>query len=215
MVKTRSGESSTATAKSTTPRGKEAQASQSRRLAIYQTVGSLVVLGLICWAWDAVAVPKLGLNRLHVHSLSDRVIFTIRHQLPGLLAILISVLHVSLTRAFTLAVNPLSGNEALVEVGNRVLTNTIEQYILTVVNQLILATHVTEAHLRYIPLISGTFLLGRIAFLVGYIKSPNYRGLGFNLTFMPVLAMTAANMYYTATLGYEHHLGTTFGSARG
>ena len=214
MVKTRSGDSST-TKSSSVPRGKEAQASQSRRYAIIHLVGSIITLGLLWWSWDAIAVPQLGLNRLHVHSLSDRVIFTIRHQLPGLLAILISVLHISLTRAFTLAVNLLSGNEHLVEVGNRVLTNTIEQYILTAVNQLILATHVAEAHLRFIPLISVTFLLGRILFLAGYLRSPNYRGLGFNLTFLPTLAMTAANIYYTTTLGYVHHLGTTFGSARG
>ena len=213
MVKTRSGDS--ATAKSSAPRGKEAQASQSRRYAIIHFVISIISLGLLSWVWDNVAVPQLGLNRLHVHSLSDRVIFTVRHQLPGLLAILISVLHVSLTRAFTLAVNPLSGNEHLVEVGNRVLQNTVEQYLLTAVNQLILATHVTEAHLRFIPLISVTFLIGRILFLVGYIRSPNYRGLGFNLSFLPVLAMTAANIYYSTTLGYSHHLGTTFGSARG
>jgi uncharacterized membrane protein YecN with MAPEG domain len=209
MAKTRSADT---TAKVAAPRGKEAQAANSRKLVLLQSVLAILILGGMWWLWDTILVPRLGINRVHLHSMADRMTWTLRHQLLGLIAIAISILHVSLTRASTLAINPLAGQEHLVEKANRILTNTIEQYILSAGNQLILATHLPEAHLKIIPLISITFLIGRVLFLAGYLNSPNHRGLGFVITFLPTIGALGYNIWFTATLGYVHHLGAATGS---
>jgi len=213
MVKTRSTDKPASSA----PRGKEAIAAYTRRIGAYQTLAAIVILAGLWYGWETQAVPRLGLNRLHVHTMADRFTFTLRHQLPGIIAVAASILHVSLTRLTTVAINPLSNNEHLVEVASRILGNTVEQYLLNAVNQLILSTHVNEAHLKIIPLLSVTFLLGRILFAVGYIRSPAYRTLGFVITFLPTLAILGYNIYFSWALGFTHHLGggVSASSARG
>lgn len=165
------------------------------------------MLAGIYYAWETVVVPRLRLNHLHVHSFADRIAFTLRHQLPGLVAIAASLIHVSLSRLLTLAINPFSGNEHVIEKANRILVNTIEHFILNAGNQLILATYLPENQLKLIPLLSATFFVGRLAFAIGYLKSPLYRTVGFQLTVVPTLAALGYNIYFAATLGYTHHLG--------
>jgi hypothetical protein len=201
MVKTRSEKTPAA------PKGKEAIAAQARRLGLGQTVLSVLLLGGLWWVWENQLVNRLGLNKIHVHSIGDRLAFTLRHQLPSVVIVVLSLLHVSLLRLSSLAINPLSGNEHHVEKASRILQNTVEQFLLTLVNQLILATHLPESHLKLIPLITVSFVLGRVLFTAGYLRAPVYRTLGFNLTFLPTLAAVGYNIYFTWTNGYHHHLG--------
>lgn len=211
MVKTRSATSDTKSPVAAAPKGKEAQAANARKSAGLQFVLAVLILGALWWVYDMYLVPRLGISKVHIHSMADRVAWTLRLQLPGLIAITISLLHVMLSRLSSLAINPLGGHDHLVEKANRILVNTIEQYVLSAGNQLILATHLPEAHLKVIPLISITFLLGRILFLGGYMNSPNHRGLGLNITFLPTVAALGYNIWFTWTLGYVHHLGGVAG----
>jgi uncharacterized MAPEG superfamily protein len=170
-------------------------------------VAAWMVLGGLWWVWENQLVNRLGLNKIHVHSIADRLAFTLRHQLPSIVIVVLCLLHVSLLRFFTLAINPLSGNEHHIEKASRILINTLEQYILTLINQLILSTHLPESHLKLIPLITVTFVLGRILFTAGYLRSPVFRSLGFCVTFLPTLAALGYNVYFTWVNGYTHHLG--------
>ncbi|KAI1289555.1 hypothetical protein HDE_08957 [Halotydeus destructor] len=211
MVRTRSGGESTATSRPSLvalPRGKEAQASFIRKVSAAQSLLAIAVLGGLWCGFDTQIVPRMKLDQLHVHSIADRLAFTLRHQLPGIAAILIAFFNTVLTRLVNpLALNPLSGNEHLVEVPNRILVNTFEQYILSFVNQLILATHLPEVHLKLIPLLSVTFLIGRIIYLIGYSKAPHFRSFGFTITILPTLVAFGYNVFFTYLYGYTHHLG--------
>lgn len=101
-----------------------------------------------------------------------------------------------LTRLFSKARNPLSGHEKLVDKQVRILTNTLEQFILSAVNQLILVTFLPADHLYVIPFLVYTFVIGRIAFIIGYNIDPKYRTFGLALTFVPTFSVFAANLFY-------------------
>lgn len=149
----------------------------------------------------------------HLHSLTDRIVFTVRFQLIGCFALLFSVLEVSFTRLFTNAVNPLSGNESVVDKANRILTNTLEQFLLNAINQLIVCTFLSENNLKLIPLLSLYFIFGRIAFWIGYKIAPKYRGFGFAVTFIPTLITFGLNAYFLLTTNTNYLLdgGKGFG----
>jgi len=210
MVKTRSDQT---TKPAAAPKGKEAQAAHARRLVAIQSAIALTLLAGIYWAWDSQVVPRLRLQHLHIHSVPERLAFTLRHQIPGVLAVTASIAHVSLIRCFTHAINPLSGNEHLIERANNILINTVEQFILNIFNVLILSTYLPESQLKLIPLLSVTFFVGRIAFLAGYLRAPVYRTVGFQLTFLPTLVCIVYNIYFALTLGYTYHLGAGIGKA--
>lgn len=94
------------------------------------------------------------------------------------------------------AVNPLSGNEHLVEAANKILRNTLEQFVFAFVNQLILVTHLPADYLHVMPFLVFYFTFGRLAFFVGYVIDPMYRTVGFLSTFTPTLLVFGANLLF-------------------
>ena len=102
------------------------------------------------------------------------------------------------TRLLTNARNPLSGNESFVEKPVRILTNTLEQFIFNVANQLILATYLPAHNMHVIPFFVFMFTFGRIAFMIGYNINPKYRTFGFTLTFLPSFLLFNFNLLHTS-----------------
>jgi uncharacterized MAPEG superfamily protein len=145
--------------------------------------------------------------------LTDRLVFTLRYQLIGLFAIVWSLLQVSLTRAVTNAINPLSGHEAIIDKANRILTNSVEQFLLNCINQLIISTYLTEDKLKLIPLLSLLFITGRIAFWIGYQIAPKYRSFGFTVTSVPTFVLFGFNVFFFFTTNTNYLLdgGKGFG----
>jgi len=125
--------------------------------------------------------------------------FVLRYQVVGLLVLLLSIQRVAWTRLWTRAINPLAGYDYLVEKSTRILTNTLEQFLVSFVNQLILATWVSEDKLKFIPLINFYFLLGRICFMIGYHIDPKHRTFGFVVAGIPNVIMTGFNTYFLLT----------------
>jgi uncharacterized MAPEG superfamily protein len=149
----------------------------------------------------------------HLHSLTDRLVFTLRYQLIGLFAVVWSLSQVSLTRAVTTAINPLSGHEAIIDKANRILTNSVEQFLLNFINQLIISTYLTEDKLKLIPLLSLLFITGRIAFWIGYQIAPKYRSFGFTVTAVPTFILFGFNVFFFFTTNTNYLLdgGKGFG----
>lgn len=101
-------------------------------------------------------------------------------------------------RIFSEAINPMSGNEHLVAMGNNILRNTLEQFLFASVNQLILATHLPPDYLHVIPFLVFFFTFGRILFFLGYRIHPYYRSTGFVCTLLPSTLAFFANIAYAS-----------------
>lgn len=128
-----------------------------------------------------------------VKEFSGRIEFVLRYQAINLLFLVFVTYVVIARRLATGAINPLEGNDHYVLAQTRVHSNTMEQYILTVFNQLVLATFLApELFLRVIPLLNVLFITGRILFWLGY---PKYRTCGVFINLCPVTLSTAYNVY--------------------
>jgi len=189
----------------------EANLQSDRRVGLILGVTAIVFLGISFYGfsqWGNRYLPSP-----HIHSLTDRIVWTLRHQVFGVLTVVWSLLHVMICRAGSTAINPLSGHESVVERANKILTNTLEQFVVNAINQLILSTYLSETNLRVIPLLSAYFLIGRITFWIGYQIAPKYREFGFVLTFLPTLTISCLNAYFllTTNTNYLFDGGKPFG----
>lgn len=195
--------------RATTARPSTSATQGNRRVTfVLATLAFLTLIGLY-YLWELVMVPRLGLQRLDIMSMQDRITMALRNQVPAILCLMVSWLYVALTRGMTAAINPLSGNENLVELPNRILTNTLEQVVLSSLNQLILVTWLPEEKLHLLPLISTTFILGRITFAFGYLLNPWWRSYGVTLTIVPTMGMTGYNVWWLTTQGLTTELGSS------
>lgn len=187
------------------------QLSVNRKVVLISSLVGLVFLTLTFYAFNTYGLRYVSVP--HLHSLADRIVWTLRYQVLGLFALVWSLIHVSVSRAISPAVNPLSGHESVVEKSNKILTNTLEQFILNAINQLILSTYLSESNLRVIPLLNLYFLIGRITFWIGYQIAPKYRSFGFTVTFWPTLLIFGLNVYFLLTTNTNYLLdgGKPFG----
>ena len=74
------------------------------------------------------------------------------------------------------------------EIALRYNQNTVEQTLLAVIAWLGLAVSVPHAALAFIPAMAALFVVGRIAFWIGYLVYPVARAFGMVLTALPTIA---------------------------
>ena len=87
-------------------------------------------------------------------------------------------------RASSKAVNPLTGNENLVQPMKNILTSTLEQSMIFLMLSLVLTTYLERSELQILPLYSILWIMGRIFFAVGYRIHPKYRSVGTGINFI-------------------------------
>ncbi|CAG2255423.1 unnamed protein product [Mytilus edulis] len=107
---------------------------------------------------------------------TDRLIYTIRWLFLSSTTIIFAMVRVLRVRGNTDAIDPLNGEaENLVELPNRILRNTIEQFLLHASAVLTYSTFLDESNMNNIPFMVMRFILGRLFYAVGYSSDPMHR----------------------------------------
>lgn len=122
-------------------------------------------------------------------ALADRLAFALKWDLLIFIWLAASVGAVSRKRFWTPADrhgSAYSEPSPAIAVRRANLQNTLEQTVLAVGAQLILATVLDAEELVLIPLLVLLFLVGRAAFAIGYAKSPMARAFGMAVTGAPI-----------------------------
>lgn len=125
--------------------------------------------------------------------LPSRIVFVLKYLTLGVTWILFCIFYVGSKRGGSPAVNPLSGHEHLTQAAKNILNNSMEQFIISAVSQLILVSNVDSVETIYklIPAVNVIFLIGRITFWLGY---PRFRSFGMQLTLFPTLGIVGYNL---------------------
>jgi uncharacterized membrane protein YecN with MAPEG domain len=96
------------------------------------------------------------------------------------------------------AVNPMLAAESpRWKINQRVLTNSVEQLAIFVPLVLALATRVDAAHVKLVPLHIALWVAARIAFWVGYRRSPAWRAPGMAWTHQVTLLTIAWLVWFS------------------
>ena len=140
--------------------------------------------------------------------LSARLAYALRCSFPMVISLLVGILIIGAKRAFTDAVNPLSGNDGPLLVDKLYLSNTLEQFVVGLTLMLTIATYAeTPQVLRLLPAYSFVFTVGRVLFRVGYSYHGMYRSLGMSMNLGAVFVMVIVAAYYVCTGGLTSGLG--------
>ncbi|XP_006813506.1 transmembrane protein 79-like [Saccoglossus kowalevskii] len=127
----------------------------------------------------------------------DRLIFTLRWLTLDVFTLFMIIIVVANTRFSTSQINPLSKKDIqYVEIHSRCLQNTLEQLTIGAFGKLALCTFLGNEGMRYVPVMTFLFVLGRITFWIGYLNQPIKRAFGFATN-------TGVNLVIYVSLAYH------------
>ncbi len=150
---------------------------------IYVLVGNWLfsaaffLLAKLVWQW----VPSDW-------SIGDRIALVIK---DAVVAILPAVLAICIVAAQRLDPSMFVGRtpkpNSPVDINNRFILNTVEQFILYFIGNAGLALYCPAQEARTLIVLTALFLLGRVLFWIGYHYNPYVRAFGFGVTFYPTV----------------------------
>ncbi|VDI64251.1 Hypothetical predicted protein [Mytilus galloprovincialis] len=168
---------------------KDEKTLEEKKKLINKQKGAAVVMIILIFTTGFYYCP---INVKDVKTPAERLVFTIRCLFVSSFSIVFAIRSVALTRKNTNAIDPVNGGgESLVDVPNRILRNTVEQFFLHMIALLTLSSFLDEGSMKAIPMLTFIFIFGRTLFYLGYTYSPLYRALGFASTFLPTIATYA------------------------
>jgi hypothetical protein len=152
---------------------------------IFVLVGNWIFAGLVFalakYFWDWVPTDW---------TLGDRIALVIK---DAVVAIMPAVLAICIVAAQRLDPSMFVGRvpkpNSAVDINNRFILNTIEQFILYFIGNAGMALYCPPEEARALIILTGLFVLGRLLFWVGYHYNPFVRAFGFGITFYPTVAV--------------------------
>ncbi|XP_060889860.1 uncharacterized protein LOC132966842 [Labrus mixtus] len=83
---------------------------------------------------------------------------------------------------------------------------SMEQLLLYILNLVVMATLLPQDQLKLVPVLVAMFVLGRLVYWVSLNACSSWRGFGSGLTFFPLLAMVALNLFLIYNLNLKEPL---------
>lgn len=182
----------------------ESEKEQKKQQESQRTVRFYRNSGLILISCYIAAAAYFPFPKLHLPTLLDRVVFTLRWLIVSLLAIYAGIKAVARMRFRTAGINPLDSiGKHFTEIPERYLQNTVEQFLLHSFSLLALSTYLSEEKMHLIPVLVVLFIIARAVFLVGYLTEPLNRGVGFAMTYFPTIAVSVYCLYCMCVYGVQ------------
>ena len=161
-----------------------------RKVAIGAASGIAAMVLLVWGLSTAIEAPAIS------DTAADRLAYALRWATLPALLFFAMVAAVGNARFSSEAIDPTLGKESpRMVVDGRVADNTLQQFVLFLVGMLALAVTLPLDRLSFIPAVSITFVLVRIAFWIGYRIKPVYRAFGFSSTAYMNLGMLVGSLW--------------------
>ncbi|KAJ4942763.1 hypothetical protein JOQ06_005277 [Pogonophryne albipinna] len=138
--------------------------------------------------------------------IASRIVFTfcccVVAAIPILLAMLTGAVCQFCTASFSLQETFPRGRA----LHQRFVTASLEQLLLYVLNLVVMAALLPQDQLKLVPILVAIFIFGRLVYWVSLNACSSWRGFGSGLTFFPLLAMVALNLFLMYTLNLKEPL---------
>jgi len=120
--------------------------------------------------------------------IADRIALVLKDAVFALLPGVIGICIVSAQRLNpSMFVGQTPKANSAVDINNRFILNTFEQFTAYFVANAGLAMYCPPEEARSLPLLTMLFVMGRILFWIGYHRNPYLRAFGFGITFYPTV----------------------------
>ena len=139
---------------------------------------------------------------------SVKLLYTLRvYAFPQALLLSFVIIRVARKRGDTPAGNPLSGQDVhYLQAEKNALTNTVEQVLCSSLFVLVLITYLEPSEMKIIPLLSFSFIVGRLLFIIGYSIDPLYRVAGIIMNFNSLGFFIVCIFYLIYRRGLMHNI---------
>ena len=140
-----------------------------------------------------------------------KLLYTLRCFIfPQTILVIFAIMRVMRKRGTTPAGNPLLGHDQNYLLAEKnTLTNTVEQLFCILLVILVLITYLEPSEMKIIPLLSISFAVGRLLFIIGYSISPLYRVAGIIINFFSIMSMTVCIIYLMYSRGLMYNIPST------
>ncbi|XP_021427824.2 transmembrane protein 79 [Oncorhynchus mykiss] len=133
-----------------------------------------------------------------------RLVYTLRCSFFAVIPIMLGVLVQGLARLRYGALTPLYeakvGEESReVAVHRHYVGDSLSLFLLYFLQLAVMATYISQDLLKMVPLLTIVFAFGRLIYWVCVTLGSSVRGLGFGLSFLPILVMLGANLYFVCS----------------
>uniref|UniRef100_A0A4W5R1W6 Transmembrane protein 79b n=1 Tax=Hucho hucho TaxID=62062 RepID=A0A4W5R1W6_9TELE len=133
-----------------------------------------------------------------------RLVYTLRCSFFAVIPIMLGVLVQGLARLRYGALTPLYeakvGEESReVAVHRHYVGESLSLFLLYFLQLAVMATYISQDLLKMVPLLTIVFAFGRLIYWVCVSLGSSVRGLGFGLSFLPLLVMLGANLYFVCS----------------
>jgi hypothetical protein len=123
-------------------------------------------------------------------TLGDRIALVIKDAVIAVLPAVLAICIVAAQRLNpSLFVGRIPKPNSAVDVNNRFILNTVEQFILYFIGNAGIALYCRPEEARTLIILTALFLTGRVLFWVGYHYNHHVRAFGFGITFYPTLTV--------------------------
>lgn len=170
--------------------------------AVASVVAALIFFP--CLLYGAYAFLPFDAPRLP--TMSSRLVYTLRCGVFATFPIVLGLLVYGLSLLCFSALRPFGEPRREVEIHRQYVAQSVQLFILYFFNLAVLSTYLPQDTLKLLPLLTGLFAISRLIYWLTFAVGRSFRGFGYGLTFLPLLAMLVWNLYYMFVVEPERML---------
>ncbi|KAM6962499.1 uncharacterized protein FYW47_008163 [Aplochiton taeniatus] len=136
----------------------------------------------------------------------SRLTFSLYSCLPATIPILIAMLTGAMCQFCSGSLNPMEPLPRKLALQQLFVTSSTEQLTLYVLNMVVLTLLLPQDQLRIVPMFTAFFTVGRMVYWFSLSGCSSWRCFGSGLSWFPLLAVVAFNLYSLYDLGLRHFL---------
>ncbi|XP_051991832.1 transmembrane protein 79-like [Xyrauchen texanus] len=169
------------------------------RVCVFITAAA-VIFPLLTWGGYELLPFKIPL----LDSTPFRLVYTLRCAFFATIPIVLGVLVQGASRLRFGTLKPLfvgTWEIRQVAVHSHYVRESLHLYLLYFMQLAVMATYIQQEMLKLVPLLTIIFVIGRLIYWVCVVYGSSVRALGFGLSFLPLLALLGANLYFIGSVG--------------
>lgn len=162
---------------------------------VLATVAAGILFPLLVWGGYAL----LPFDSPLLVSPPLRVVYTLRCSFFATIPILLGVVVQGVSRLRYSALKPLYESKLVnreVAVHWHFINESLALFLFYFLQLIVMATYISQDLVKLVPLLTIIFVFGRLIYWLCLSLGSSIRGLGFGLSFFPILVMLGANLYY-------------------
>ncbi|KAM9293839.1 transmembrane protein 79 [Gastrophryne carolinensis] len=159
-------------------------------------VGSFVASLIVFPAFLFAAYSWLPFDAPVMPDIPTRLVYTMRCAAFATFPLVLGVIIHGISRLCASSYEPFKPREREVTIHRRFVKQGTFLFVLYFFNLCVLATYLHQDHLKLIPLLTCLFALAQLIYWLSFAVTRSFRGFGYGLTFLPLLFMMVANLYF-------------------